>query len=131
MDRIDIQLNIQTATKAQIAISRNQNRPRSIELRKAVVAARGAASERLRATNWKVNAQVPGAVLRDRFALAPAVMHKLDAALDAAQISMRGYDRCLRLAWTIADLAGKTVPGVDEVAKAIYLRGHLGSDRLQ
>jgi magnesium chelatase family protein len=47
----------------------------------------------------------------------------LDRALSAGKTSMRGYDRCLRLAWTIADLAGATVPTADHVAQAAMLRG--------
>jgi magnesium chelatase family protein len=35
---------------------------------------------------------------------------------------MRGYDRVLRLAWTIADLDGAQQPGVDHVGRALYLR---------
>ena len=35
---------------------------------------------------------------------------------------MRGYDRVLRLAWTIADLEGVSRPGPDQVGQALYLR---------
>jgi magnesium chelatase family protein len=35
---------------------------------------------------------------------------------------VRGYDRVLRVAWTLSDLAGRTVPGPDEVAEALGLR---------
>jgi magnesium chelatase family protein len=36
---------------------------------------------------------------------------------------MRGYDRCLRLAWTNADLAGTEYPTAFDVSQAMYLRG--------
>ena len=35
---------------------------------------------------------------------------------------MRGYDRVLRLAWTMADLAGLDRPGRDEVGQALFLK---------
>ena len=35
---------------------------------------------------------------------------------------MRGYDRVLRLAWTIADLDGVDRPGEDQVGRALLLR---------
>ncbi len=39
-----------------------------------------------------------------------AVTVDLDRALDRGQITLRGYDRVLRLGWTVADLAGHTSP---------------------
>jgi magnesium chelatase family protein len=35
---------------------------------------------------------------------------------------MRGYDRVLRLGWTLADLDGATTPGADHIGRALYLR---------
>jgi magnesium chelatase family protein len=45
--------------------------------------------------------------------------------------SMRGFDRCLRLAWTIADLEGATAPNADHVAQALLLRGTDERDALR
>jgi magnesium chelatase family protein len=42
--------------------------------------------------------------------------------MDRGLLSARGFDRVLRLAWTIADLDGKTRPGRSEVAEAAQLR---------
>jgi len=36
---------------------------------------------------------------------------------------MRGADRVLRVAWTLADLRGAACPGSDDVAEAMVLRG--------
>jgi len=46
----------------------------------------------------------------------------LDTALERGRLTMRGYDRALRLAWTIADLSDRSEPGPDEVGRAIGLR---------
>lgn len=54
---------------------------------------------------------------------ARASVLNLNRALDRGQISMRAYDRCLRLAWTIADLAGNSSPTADDVTKALFFRG--------
>ena len=35
---------------------------------------------------------------------------------------MRGYDRVLRVSWTLADLEGADQPGVGQVGQALYLR---------
>ncbi len=45
-----------------------------------------------------------------------------ERALERGALSVRGYDRVLRVAWTVADLAGHAVPGSDDVAEALGLR---------
>jgi magnesium chelatase family protein len=35
---------------------------------------------------------------------------------------VRGFDRVLRVAWTLADLAGLAAPGADQVAEALGMR---------
>jgi magnesium chelatase family protein len=49
-------------------------------------------------------------------------MQPLRRALDRGLMSIRGLDRTLRVAWTLADLAGRTSPGHDEVATALSFR---------
>jgi len=35
---------------------------------------------------------------------------------------MRGYDRVLRVAWTLADIDGASLPLADHIGRALYLR---------
>jgi len=49
-------------------------------------------------------------------------MAPLRTALDRGLLSMRGLDRSLRVAWTLADLAGRTAPLRDDVATALSFR---------
>jgi magnesium chelatase family protein len=49
-------------------------------------------------------------------------MQPLRTALERGMLSIRGVDRTLRVAWTLADLAGRTSPGRDEVAAALSFR---------
>jgi magnesium chelatase family protein len=49
----------------------------------------------------------------------------LDRALERGVLTLRGYDRVLRVAWTMADLAELDRPGVDEVGRALHLRSGL------
>ncbi len=49
-------------------------------------------------------------------------MAPLKTALDRGLLSIRGVDRTLRVAWTLADLAGRTSPGLDEVTTALSFR---------
>lgn len=72
---------------------------------------------------------VPDQRRSQRAAVAPQVsaQQRRDApvahrALDRGLLSIRGVDRTLRVAWSLADLAGRTSPGIDEVAAALSFR---------
>lgn len=54
----------------------------------------------------------------------------LSAYLAEGELSQRGVDRVLRLAWTLADLAGRAQPDVDDVGRALDLRGAASVGRL-
>jgi magnesium chelatase family protein len=74
-------------------------------------------------TPWTLNSQVPGAWLRGPQARLPVGMTaSLDRALERGGITMRGYDRVLRVAWTLADLDGTSSPSADHIGRALYLR---------
>lgn len=49
----------------------------------------------------------------------------LDRALDRGVLTLRGVDRVLRVAWTVADLRGADAPDRDDVGRALALRGTL------
>src|SRR4051794_27772167 len=87
-----------------------------------VAAARAAAAERLRGSGLALNAHVPGRLLRERWAIPRASLTLVERALKRGAISVRGFDRVLRVAWTLSDLAGRPVPGPDEVAEALGMR---------
>ena len=101
----------------------NSNDRCSVAMRDQVAQARDRAERRLAGTPWRTNSQVPGSYLRKHFSLSTSVSLKLERALEQGRISMRGYDRCLRVAWSVADLAGRDLPNEFDVAKAIFLRG--------
>jgi len=123
LDRIDIQFRVQRITAAQLRMSGEGVRMSSAEARARVVEARSAAAERLAATPWSLNSHVPGAWLRGPEARLPAsVTASLDRALERGGITMRGYDRVLRVAWTVADLAGAPRPTADHLNQGLYLR---------
>jgi magnesium chelatase family protein len=86
-----------------------------------VEAARHRAGSRLRTTPWRLNGQLPGSELRRSFAPAPGALAPMERAMDRGQISARGVDRVLRVAWTLADLAGIRRPGPDQTTYALGL----------
>lgn len=121
-DRIDVRLTMHRVSRALVNSDAGR-RATSGELRDRVLAARERAAHRLRGTPWRVNAEVPGTMLRGGFRLDRADTAVLDQAYARGAITMRGYDRSLRIAWSVADLAGKSRPGRAELAQALSLRG--------
>lgn len=126
-DRIDLRLTIRRVSSVLEGVN-DEPGPSSREMRRLVVDARERAAERLRGTPWRVNGEVSGPWLRSPAMRLPrADTAVLDRALARGALSVRGYDRTLRLGWTIADLAGKDRPGRAELARALMLRGGAGS----
>ena len=48
-------------------------------------------------------------------------LRPLDRAMELGQVSAPGADKIVRVAWSVAALAGKRRPGLDEVSCAIGL----------
>ncbi|HZQ30474.1 MAG TPA: YifB family Mg chelatase-like AAA ATPase [Mycobacterium sp.] len=97
-------------------------------VRERVIRARAAAAERWRPYGVRTNAEVSGPLLRQRFRLSRDAMDPLRRALDRGLLSIRGVDRTVRVAWTLADLAGRERPGIEEVTTAMGFR-QMGADR--
>jgi magnesium chelatase family protein len=60
--------------------------------------------------------------LRTKFRAHSKAMSALHILIEQEEITARGFHKILRLAWTIADLRGVSVPGVDEIEMALALR---------
>ncbi len=123
LDRIDIQFRVARVTSAHVRLAQEHRGTTTETARARVIAARAAAARRLVDTPWRINAHVPGAWLRGPAArLSPTVTAPLDRALERGGITMRGYDRVLRLAWTIADLDEAPRPTASHLGQALSLR---------
>jgi magnesium chelatase family protein len=99
-----------------------ERRERSAQIRERVAAARAIQAERYAGRAWRLNSQVPGHVLREELPLPPAGRRRLDDALLSGRLSRRGAVRVHRLAWSLADLAGRTGPDEADVEVALCLR---------
>jgi magnesium chelatase family protein len=119
LDRVDLRAQMMPVTSFAVADGGAED---TATVRARVLAARAAAAARWGEHGWRVNAEVPGPVLRSRFALPRAVVRPLDAGLRSGELTARGADRALRLAWTIGDLAGHARPDRDDVEAALYFR---------
>lgn len=125
LDRVDLRVDMHRARTG--ALSADTGEPSRL-VRQRVAAARAAAAERWRRYGIRTNAEVPGPLLRQRFRLDAKTMEPLRRALDKGLLSIRGVDRITRVAWTIADLGGRDVPGLAEVTTAMGFR-QTGADR--
>ena len=120
LDRVDLQVHVPPVARA--AFGDEAGEP-SAAVAARVLSARAAQRDRWRTGGWAVNGLVPGHVLRrPPFRLPPATTAVLDRTLDTGRLTLRGYDRVLRVAWSAADLAGRTVPAPDDVALGLTLR---------
>jgi magnesium chelatase family protein len=120
LDRVDVKVELLPVSRAELLSDRHfaESSP--------VVAARVAAAQertaaRLKDTSWRLNAEIPGSELRRAFPPSPGSLAPLERAMDLGQISARGVDRVIRVAWTLADLAGIARPTVSETSYALGL----------
>jgi magnesium chelatase family protein len=121
-DRIDIDLQV-SRVSASRAMGESTSAMTTSEARTRVSAARERAARRWRSTRWRRNADIPGTWLRQGTLRLPATVRApLDRALERGALTLRGYDRVLRVAWTMADLGELDRPGLEEVGRALHLR---------
>jgi magnesium chelatase family protein len=118
LDRVDLQLEVLPVTRADRTAVQAAEPTQVVAAR--VATARQVARRRLAGTPWTTNAEVPGPWLRAHTTTARDP--HLEAALDSGVLSLRGVDRVLRVAWTLADLAGRGEPGPTEIGQALLLR---------
>jgi magnesium chelatase family protein len=120
LDRVDLRVQM----RPLLAMNPNGvESPENTEtVRARVGRARQRAEQRWSAQGWRTNAEVPGPTLRRQYRLPARVTASLDRGLATGSITARGADRCLRVAWTLADLADLERPGLDQVAAALNFR---------
>ena len=120
LDRVDLR----AALEPVVALSATDAEPgeSTATVRARVLTARAAASARWADYGWRSNAEVPGPVLRTRFRLPRPVIRPLDDGLRRGELTARGADRALRVAWTLADLSGRDRPDDSMVSQAIRFK---------
>jgi len=119
-DRVDLFVELERVSRRVLA-EQGEGEPSAL-VRARVEAARARTRERLAGTKWTVNGDVPGPALRRRWPIDPRVLRSVSLASDQGRLSTRGIDRVLRVAWTLADLAGIDRPGLEQVEEALEFR---------
>lgn len=120
LDRVDVKVEFLPVSRRELLNDRSFAEHSAVVAAR-VAAARERAADRLRETPWRLNAEIPGSELRRRFAPAAEALAPVERAMDLGQISARGVDRVIRVAWTIADLAKAPRPTADHIHCAMGL----------
>jgi magnesium chelatase family protein len=118
-DRLDIQRQILPAART---ISDGETPESTAVVAERVSAARDRQAFRYRETGWILNSEVPGPVLRRDYPLDAAGQRMLEDLYAAGRITARGFDRVVRVAWTLADLRGVDRPTRELTHQAFQLR---------
>ncbi len=120
LDRVDVKVELLPVGRAELLCDRQLAEASDIVAAR-VLEARSRASRRLAGTRWRLNAEVPGSVLRRSYRPAAGALGPLERAMDRGQVSARGADRIIRMSWTLADLAGEARPRLEEIGAALGL----------
>ncbi|WP_329489776.1 YifB family Mg chelatase-like AAA ATPase [Kitasatospora sp. NBC_01246] len=121
LDRVDLQVQVAPVTRVEL-MERDTTAESTATVAARVLAARERAAARLAHTPWRTNAEVPGHELRTRWQLGPNALNDAARQLERGLLTARGLDRVLRVAWTVADLAGRDRPDQRDVRTALVLR---------
>lgn len=121
LDRIDLTIGLLPASRHQL-LDHDSTEETSATVLGRVIEARERAAHRWAECGGRLNSQVPSQALRRRWRPSGVALTMLERAYDSGMISGRGYERTLRVAWTIADLAGRAIPADADVAEALAFR---------
>ncbi len=121
LDRVDMRIQVARITRAR-AVLGGRGEPSAVVADR-VLRARARQAARFSGMPWSLNSSAPGRWLRGPDAPLDAdVRRRLERSVERGLLTMRGLDRVLRLAWSLADLTERDKPTLDLVGQALTLR---------
>lgn len=120
LDRIDLHVDIQPVEYSQIASSKPEEP--SCAIRKRVQKAREIQTQRLAGSDVRCNARIPAGQLSTLCRMSDNASSFLKTAFEALGLSARAYERVVKVARTIADLAGSEIIETVHIAEAVQYR---------
>lgn len=120
LDRIDLYVEMAEVTPADLHGAKKSEPTLDIAMR--VLKARAIQEKRYFNAKANLNSDADGDELYENALPDAKGRHLLDKAMDQMGLSMRGYNRVLRVGRTIADLAGSETVEAEHVAEALSFR---------
>ena len=124
LDRIDIHINVPRVEYKDLS-SKMSAEP-SAKIRERVAAARNIQLARLKPYGLFCNSQMNTATMKKTCHVSDEGQELLRQAFDRLKLSARSYGRIIKVARTIADLAGEKNISARHIGEAIGLRDNLG-----
>jgi magnesium chelatase family protein len=122
LDRIDLHVEVPSVPYRELG-SGTSGAEESAAIRRRVVTARERQRERFGRARVRINARLTPKQLARYCALAADGRQLVGRAVDRLGLSARAHDRVLKVARTIADLAGQASVAAEHVAEALQYRG--------
>ena len=122
MDRIDIQVEVPALKIDEITSTQTVTNETSQQIKERVIKARNIQYERFKGKNIYCNAQMGPKEIKKYCVLEEKAGLMLHNAIEKLGFSARAYDRILKVARTIADLAGNQIIQQNHIAEAIKYR---------
>ncbi|AQA14303.1 YifB family Mg chelatase-like AAA ATPase [Streptomyces malaysiensis subsp. malaysiensis] len=121
LDRVDLRVRVEAVSRTELT-GGHAGAESSESVAARVREARERSAARLLDTPWRLNSEVPGHELRTRWQPVPGALREAERDMERGLLTARGLDRVLRVAWTVADLAGHDRPMAPDIAQALQLR---------